>query len=261
MTDTHWPVSQVCFQRGVCVGRADTAAGWCGSCCGLWWRRRARSRLPSRLTWNYIYFSLAGFFFFRWIIVFNWMNLTCWSAPGSTDPQHHPEREKNSTLISTGWRNDEVWVFLESLPWQRDPPRLAADTLPLVQFDLFTRRTAPVSAFNRLDNPTADLSKNIFKKFLTWNHFRLWNLPDALDHLDLCASTHWLFLFNLSEAHRPSRKDFLCPPLSSPGAGNERPRLAFCKLWGEPCGTLRPLNSSRARSCPSLQMHSWIRLR
>lgn len=60
-----------------------------------------------------------------------------------------------------------------------------------------------------------------------------WNLPDVLDHLDLCASTHWLFPSNLSEAHHPSRKDFLCPTLSSPGGGgNERPRLSCCKLWG-----------------------------
>lgn len=184
--------------------------------------------------------------FERSSVAFQWMNLTCWSAPGSRGPQHHPEK---TTVFSLDGLTPRCVISLVAFTvwvW-----RLCTDTLLLLQFELFTHRTTPASSHGHSDKPR----KHIYK-IMPRHHFSLWNQPDVLDRLDLGASTGWLFLANLSEAHHPSRKDFLCPPLSLQRGGNERPRLWFCKLWGELCGTLHSLNSSWARSCPSLQMHS-----
>lgn len=153
------------------------------------------------------------FLFLRWFVMFNWMNLTCWSAPGSTDPRHHPEKEKS--CISSR-RVDKMmsfrpfwcrclWNVTCQVWW------LSADTLLLVQFELLTHQTTPVSAHDQLDNPAARLSGNIFIKY--WHETTLvfeifqtsWNtltsVPPHTDYFSVISQRLIILAERISFAH------------------------------------------------------------
>lgn len=108
----------------------------------------------------------------------------------------------------------------------------------------------PLSAHPQLHSPTVHLSGSIFIKhchksagvFEISQTFgtTLTSAPPRADYFSLISQR----LITLPEGISSARH------YPSPGGGNEQPRLWFCKLRGEPCGTLHSLKPSRAEIWP-----------
>lgn len=150
------------------------------------------------------------------------------------------------------------------LPLQCDLPSLAAVCWHTPAGTVWTLHPSdhPGVSSRPIRQSDCTLVRKHIYKILTWNHLSLeifqtfWttltSVPPHTDYFPLISQKLIILPERISFAQR------YLPPAAEEMSGQGF-RVVSC--GGEPCGTLHSLNSSWARSCPSRQMHSWLRLR